>query len=78
MRNLRAAREGRLEVGKRTTTFEAVELQDADKPRVLRSYLERWRWEVGRFFESVGPDSSDEELLTIAPNHPVFLITARR
>jgi hypothetical protein len=24
------------------------------------------------FFEGVGPDSSDDELAAIAPNHPVF------
>jgi hypothetical protein len=29
---------------------------------------------VGQFFEGVGPDAADDELLTIAPNHPVFRI----
>ncbi len=77
VRNLRAAGEGRLRVGKRTTTFEAVELPDADKPRILQPYLERWKWEVGQFFEGVGPDASEEELFAIAPNHPVFSITTR-
>ena len=77
VRNLRAAGEGRLRVGKRTTTFEAEELADADKPRILRPYLERWKWEVGQFFEGVGPDASDEELTAIAPNHPVFVVTTR-
>lgn len=75
VRNLRAAGGGRLRVGKRTTTFEAKELAESDKPRILRPYLERWKWEVGQFFEGVGPDASDEELLAIAPNHPVFSIT---
>ncbi len=73
VRNLRAAGEGRLRVGK-TTEFEAEELPDSDKPRILRPYLERGKWEVGRFFEGVRPGASQEELVTIAPNHPVFSI----
>ncbi len=28
------------------------------------------------FFGGVGPDSSDEELLRVAPDHPVFGILA--
>lgn len=78
VRNLRAAGEGRLRVGRRTTTFEAEELTDADKPRILRPYLERWKWEVGQFFEGVGPDASEEELVAIASNHPVFSIKSRK
>lgn len=77
VRNLRVAGEGRLKVGMRTTAFEAEELSDADKPHILRPYLERWKWEVGQFFEGVGPDASEEELAAIAPNHPVFSIKTR-
>jgi hypothetical protein len=33
---------------------------------------EKWKWEVGAFFDGVGPDSSDAELLRIAPDHPAF------
>lgn len=72
VRNLRAAGGGRLRVGRRVTPFEAEELTDEQKPGVLRPYLERWKWEVGQFFEGVGPDASDRELAAIAPNHPVF------
>ncbi len=42
---------------------------------MLRAYLEKWKWEVGAFFGGVGPESSDEELLRIAPDHPVFRIS---
>jgi deazaflavin-dependent oxidoreductase (nitroreductase family) len=77
VRNLRAAGEGRLRVGKRTTTFEARELPDERKPAILRPYLDRWKWEVGQFFEGVGPDASEDELIAIAPNHPVFSIKIR-
>lgn len=74
VRNLRASRRGRLLVGQRREDFTATELQDDDKPPVLRAYLKRWKFEVGVFFEGVGPDSSDEELRRIAPDHPVFRI----
>jgi deazaflavin-dependent oxidoreductase (nitroreductase family) len=74
VRNLRASGEGRLVVGRRTEAFTASELPDEEKPPLLRAYLERWKWEVGQFFEGVGADSSDEELRRIAPDHPVFRI----
>jgi deazaflavin-dependent oxidoreductase (nitroreductase family) len=73
-RNLRASGEGRLLVGRRGEGFTAVELSDAEKPPVLRAYLKRWKFEVGVFFDGVGPDSSEQELLAAAPKHPVFLV----
>jgi hypothetical protein len=43
---------------------------------ILREYLERWAWEVGRFFEGIdAASSSDEDLLAIAPGFPVFRLT---
>ncbi|MFE1289380.1 nitroreductase family deazaflavin-dependent oxidoreductase [Streptomyces sp. NPDC058751] len=73
--NMRAAGGGELRLGKKVDTFTAVEVADDDKVAVLRAYLKRWKAEVGVFFGGVGPDSSDEELRRIAPDHPVFLIT---
>jgi deazaflavin-dependent oxidoreductase (nitroreductase family) len=75
VRNLRAIGTGELAVGRRVEPFRATELADADKPAVLRAYLKRWKFEVGVFFDGVGPDASDEELLRIAPGYPVFVIT---
>jgi deazaflavin-dependent oxidoreductase (nitroreductase family) len=75
VRNLRASREGRLLIGRRAEPFEAVELPDEEKLPILRAYLKRWKAEVGVFFEGVGPDSSEEEMARIAPNHPVFRLT---
>jgi deazaflavin-dependent oxidoreductase (nitroreductase family) len=72
VRNLRASGEGRLRVGGRTRPFTAIELPDDERPAVLRAYLKKWKFEVGAFFGGVGPDSSDDELLRIAPDHPVF------
>lgn len=75
VRNLRASGEGRLVLGRRREVFRATELADAEKAHVLRAYLEKWAWEVGAFFSGVGPKSTDEELLAIAPDHPVFRIS---
>jgi F420H(2)-dependent quinone reductase len=74
VRNVRANPQGRLRVGRRVENFTATELPDDEKPPLLREYLRRWKWEVGAFFGGVGPDSSDEELRRIAPDHPVFRI----
>jgi deazaflavin-dependent oxidoreductase (nitroreductase family) len=74
-RNLRASGDGELRVGRRTQAFSAVEIGDDEKADVLRAYLKRWKWEVGAFFEGVGPDSSDAELRAEARHHPVFRIT---
>ena len=76
VRNLRAAGEGHLLLGSRRERFTAVELADGDKDPVLREYLRRWKWEVGQFFDGVGPDSPAAELARIAPDHPVFRISA--
>jgi deazaflavin-dependent oxidoreductase (nitroreductase family) len=74
VRNLRVAGTGELRVGRRTESFTAMELGDADKPPILRAYLERWKAEVGVFFDGVSADSPDAELQRIAPDHPVFHI----
>ncbi|HWG62325.1 MAG TPA: nitroreductase family deazaflavin-dependent oxidoreductase [Streptosporangiaceae bacterium] len=74
VRNLRVAGDGELRVGRRAETFTATELADEDKLPVLRAYLTKWKWEVGRFFEGITPDSSDEELRAVAPGFPVFRV----
>ena len=74
VKNLRASGSGRLLLGRRAERFTATEVADADKPPVLRAYLKRWKWEVGQFFDGVGPESSDADLLAIAPDHPVFRV----
>jgi deazaflavin-dependent oxidoreductase (nitroreductase family) len=75
VKNLRASGDGRLRLGKRTESFSAIELADDEKLPVLRAYLKKWKVEVGVFFDGVGPDSSDNELRRIAPDHPVFQLT---
>jgi deazaflavin-dependent oxidoreductase (nitroreductase family) len=81
VRNLRAAGgRGGLRLGRHVDEFRSTEVADADKIDILRAYLRRWKFEVGAFFDGVDASSSDEELLAIAPGHPVFVIelTERR
>ena len=52
----------------------AVASASAETVPVLRAYLRRWAWEVGAFFDGVGPDSSDDELAAAAHRHPVFVL----
>jgi hypothetical protein len=75
VRNLRASHTAELRLGRRREVVHAAELADADKIDILRTYLRRWRWEVGQFFQGVGPDASDAELARIAPDYPVFRLT---
>ena len=75
VRNLRAAGGvGQLLLGGRREAFTATEVGDVDKEPILRAYLRRWKWEVGQFFDGVGPDSPPEDFARIAPDHPVFRI----
>jgi len=78
VRNLRAAGEGRLLVGRRSEKFRATEVSEDVRPPILRAYLRKWRFEVGVFFAGVGPEATDEELRRIAPDHPVFQIEPAR
>jgi deazaflavin-dependent oxidoreductase (nitroreductase family) len=74
VRNVRAGADVELRLGSRRQPVRLVELPDADKPDLLRAYLRKWRWEVGQFFQGVGPDASDADLRRIGPDHPVFRI----
>ena len=72
VRNMRVAGGGRLILGRRVREIRTTELPDADKPPILRAYLKKWAWETKQFFGGVSADSGEDELLRIAPDHPVF------
>lgn len=74
VRNLRVAGTGTLRVGRRTHSFDAVELADDAKLPVLREYLAKWGWEVGKFVDGLSATSTDDELRAAAPGFPVFRI----
>jgi deazaflavin-dependent oxidoreductase (nitroreductase family) len=76
VRNVRAAGAVELRVGRRVTPVVATELADAEKGPVLRAYLKRWGWEVGRFFEGVDRHAGDAEMAAMAPSFPVFALSA--
>jgi deazaflavin-dependent oxidoreductase (nitroreductase family) len=76
VRNIRVVGTGELRVGRRHQSFRAEELDDTAKPAVLREYVRRWGWEVGKFFEGVGKDATDDDLARIAPDFPVFRVVA--
>ena len=78
VRNLRAAGEGELRVGRRSEPFKAAELTDQDKPPVLQEYLRRWAWEVGAFFQGVDKNATAADLARIAPDFPVFRVLPAR
>jgi deazaflavin-dependent oxidoreductase (nitroreductase family) len=74
VRNVRVNPGARLSLRGRSEEITAVEVPESERPPIIRAYLEKWKWEVGAFFGGVGPESSDEELLRIAPDHPVFRV----
>jgi deazaflavin-dependent oxidoreductase (nitroreductase family) len=76
VKNIRVAGGGELRLGKKVQAFTVTEITGADAVPVLREYLRRWKWEVGQFFDGVGPQSPAAELERIAPDHPVFRIEA--
>jgi deazaflavin-dependent oxidoreductase (nitroreductase family) len=75
VRNVRAA-DGQLVLilGRRRQIRTAEEIPASERAAILRSYLARWKFEVGQFFDGVGPESSDEELAAEAARHPVFAL----
>jgi deazaflavin-dependent oxidoreductase (nitroreductase family) len=77
VRNMRASGGGRLVRGRRVEEFTATEVPETERVPLLRAYLEKWKWESGAFFDGVGPDSGDDELRRIAPDHPAFRIEAK-
>ncbi|WP_203136240.1 nitroreductase/quinone reductase family protein [Microbacterium sp. JZ31] len=78
VRNLRVAGAGELRSARRVEPFVAEEVPDADKAPILRAYLVAWAWEVGRFFEDLDKNATDEQLRAAAPGFPVFRIRPMR
>jgi deazaflavin-dependent oxidoreductase (nitroreductase family) len=72
VRNMRVAGGGRLKLGRKSEDFKATEVTGEAAVPLLRAYLKKWKWEVGVFFDGIGTDASDAELLAIVPDHPVF------
>ena len=62
-------------LGRRRQLCTASEIPAADSVPILRSYLRRWKFETGMFFDGVTPDSTDAEWAGVAARHPVFALS---
>lgn len=73
VRNARQTPRVTLRSGRTETSYIAHEVYGADAVPVMRHYLKRWAWEVGRFFpEGVSATSTEAEIAAVIPDHPVF------
>jgi deazaflavin-dependent oxidoreductase (nitroreductase family) len=73
VRNVRHDPRVSLRGGRSEASYIAHEVQDDTAVPVMRHYMKRWAWEVGRFFpEGVSAKSTDAELAAVLADHPVF------
>ena len=73
VRNLRAAGAGELRLGRNSQAIRVTEVADSEKLPVLRAYLQHWASETAKFF-GLPKQPTDEQILRVAPEHPVFRI----
>ncbi|HEY1445971.1 MAG TPA: deazaflavin-dependent nitroreductase, partial [Acidimicrobiales bacterium] len=76
-RNVRSA-DGHLVLilGRHREHCTATEIPVEDSVPILRSYLKRWAFETGMFFDGIKADSSDADWAVEAPRHPVFALAS--
>lgn len=73
-RNLRAAGQGELRLGRRQHQIRVTELADGEKPRVIAAYLDRWG-NITRSHFGASENPGAEELARLAERTPVFRYT---
>jgi deazaflavin-dependent oxidoreductase (nitroreductase family) len=71
VRNAEASGEITLRRGARVERYRLPPLSDAEKPPILKAYLDRFRREVQRYFP-VPADSPAERFAPLAPRYPVY------
>jgi deazaflavin-dependent oxidoreductase (nitroreductase family) len=76
VRNAEAAGEVMLKRGPRRK-FRLRELNDSEKPEILKAYLSNYKGAVQRFFP-VKPDAPMEEFAKIAAGYPAFELLPRQ
>ena len=74
VRNIRVSGGGELRLGRTREPMKVTELADGEKPTIIRAYLKRWAWEVGRFFDGLTSEATDEQIIAVAPGFPVFRV----
>ena len=78
VRNIRAAGEATLRLGRHAVEVTATELDDEAKIPVIRAYVAAWGWEVGRLVEGLDADSDDAQIGAVAAGFPVFVLRPSR
>jgi deazaflavin-dependent oxidoreductase (nitroreductase family) len=76
VRNAEASGEVTLRRGVRVERYRLRSLSDAEKPPILKAYLDRFRREVQRYFP-VPADSPAERLAPLAPRYPAYELLPR-
>ena len=71
VRNAEAAGEITLKKGSSRQRFRLRPLSEAEKPEILKAYLDTFKREVQRYFP-VAAGSPPEAFVEIAPDYPVF------
>jgi deazaflavin-dependent oxidoreductase (nitroreductase family) len=71
VRNAEAAGEVVLKKGSTRLSFRLRAITDADKPEILKAYLDRFKTEVQRYFP-VPAGSPPEAFAPLAPSYPAF------
>ncbi|MGV9710176.1 nitroreductase/quinone reductase family protein [Gordonia sp. NPDC003424] len=77
VRNARVAGRGELRRGRRNRSVRLVEVPADQRVPILRTYLKKWGWEVGRFLpEGLATDADDAALAAHAASLPVFEVVS--
>lgn len=78
VRNVRHDPRISLRSGRSEASYTVHEVHDETAVPVMRHYMKRWAWEVGKFFpEGVSAKSTDAELAAVVVDHPVFRLDAK-
>ena len=77
VRNAEACGEVTLRRGKQSTRYRLRPLADAEKPPILKAYLDRFHREVQRFFP-VRAGSSVEQFIALSGRYPAFELVPTR
>ncbi|MFW0787100.1 nitroreductase/quinone reductase family protein [Gordonia sp. CPCC 206044] len=78
VRNVRVDDSAELRRGRRRREVRLVETESDARAPIIRAYLDKWGWEVGRFLpEGMGTDADDATIRAHAADLPVFEILPR-
>ena len=77
VRNAEASGEVTLRRGKSVERYRLRELTDAEKPPILKAYLDRFRREVQRYFP-IPAGSPAEQFASLASRYPAYELVRRR